>query len=193
MFGIIEPFILLLVIMDPLVSMSALLSLVGNKDGKEIRSIALKAVFVAALVFFLFAFGGKLVLYVLGVDINSFKAAGGIVLSLLGIQMALGITFSREKKDLSSAAVVIGTPLITGPATIATTIILVEQVGLANTLIAGVLALLVVLVSLLLVQPISKLLGKNGMQVLSTMIGIVTIAWGVQFILSGASAFLGAA
>ncbi|MEM3364223.1 MAG: MarC family protein [Candidatus Micrarchaeia archaeon] len=191
MVGIVEPFILLLVIMDPLVSMSALLSIVGNKDGNEIRNIAVKAVFVAALVFFLFVLGGEMVLDVLGVNINSFKAAGGIVLVLLGVQMALGISFRKEKKDLSSAAVVIGTPLITGPATIATTIILVKQVGVINTSVSGALALLVVLFSLLLVRPISKFLGKNGMQVLSTMMGIVTIAWGVQFMLSGASAFLG--
>ncbi len=190
MLEFIEPFILLLVIMDPLVSMSALLSLAGNKDGKEVQKIALKSVFVAALVFFIFAIGGEAVLQVLGVGLDSFKVAGGIVLMLLGVQMALGISLPKKTGDLSSAAVVIGTPLITGPATIATTIILVKENGSIITLVAGTLALLVVLVSLMLVQPISKYLGKNGMQVLSTMMGIVTIAWGVQFMLTGAAAYI---
>jgi len=105
--------------------------------------------------------------------------------------MVLGISFKKEERqDLSEIAVVIGTPIITGPATIATSIILLKEEGMVSTLIAGTAALIVVLLSLLLVRPITNLLGESGMKVLSTMMGIVTIAWGVQFILSGVLAYL---
>ena len=188
---ILQSFILLLVIMDPLVSMSVMLSLIKKNDGDKIRKIAFKAVMVAAIVFFIFAIGGDTALKILGVDLDSFKVAGGIVLTLLGIQMVLGISFKKEERqDLSEIAVVIGTPIITGPATIATSIILLKEEGMISTLIAGTAALIVVLLSLLLVRPITNLLGESGMKVLSTMMGIVTIAWGVQFILSGALAYL---
>jgi len=188
---ILQSFILLLVIMDPLVSMSVMLSLIKKNDGDKIRKIAFKAVMVAAIVFFIFAIGGDTALKILGVDLDSFKVAGGIVLTLLGIQMVLGISFKKEERqDLSEIAVVIGTPIITGPATIATSIILLKEEGMVSTLIAGTAALIVVLLSLLLVRPITNLLGESGMKVLSTMMGIVTIAWGVQFILSGVLAYL---
>lgn len=188
---ILQSFILLLVIMDPLVSMSVMLSLIKKNDGDKIRKIAFKAVMVAAIVFFIFAIGGDTALKILGVDLDSFKVAGGIVLTLLGIQMVLGISFKKEERqDLSEIAVVIGTPIITGPATIATSIILLKEEGMISTLIAGTAALIVVLLSLLLVRPITNLLGESGMKVLSTMMGIVTIAWGVQFILSGVLAYL---
>jgi len=188
---ILQSFILLLVIMDPLVSMSVMLSLIKKNDGDKIRKIAFKAVMVAAIVFFIFAIGGDTALKILGVDLDSFKVAGGIVLTLLGIQMVLGISFKKEERqDLSEIAVVIGTPIITGPATIATSIILLKEEGMVSTLIAGTAALIVVLLSLLLVRPITNLLGESGMKVLSTMMGIVTIAWGVRFILSGALAYL---
>ena len=186
MLEFIQPFILLLVIMDPVLSLSALLGLSKGKTEAEIKKIAFKSVFVAALVFFLFAFGGNYVIEILGVDINSFKAAGGIILILLGIQLALGLSFPKEKEqDVSEVAVVIGTPLISGPATITTTMILVQDLGLVSTLVAGTAALIVVLISLSMASRIGKLIGRGGMRVLSTMMGIVTLAWGLKFLTAG--------
>lgn len=185
MLDILQPFILLLVIMDPIVGMGALLSFTKGTNDTELRKIALKSIGVAAFVFFLFAFGGDLLLSLLGVSLNSFRAAGGIILVLLGVQLALGLSFPKKSDDISEVAVVIGTPLISGPAAITATILLVKDCGLAVTLSAGILALIVILVSLMLAPNINKVIGRGGMQVLSTMMGIVTIAWGIQFMLEG--------
>ncbi len=190
MSSLIEAIILLIVITDPIVSVAAFLSLTRGKKPRERRRIAGKAVMVAAIVFLVFAFGGDIALRGLGVDLNTFKAAGGIILVLLGVQMSLGFTFPKEKEDVSEIAVVIGTPLISGPATITTTMILVKDIGLAATLISGAAAFFVILLSLLMSQGISRLLGKGGIRVLSTMMGIVTIAWGIQFLLAGIAGFL---
>ena len=59
------------------------------------------------------------------------------MLILLGIQMSLGITFPKEKDDMSEVAVVIGTPMITGPATISAAIILGASDGVITTVVAG--------------------------------------------------------
>lgn len=193
MLELIESFILLLMIMDPLLSLTAFLSLAKGKPKREQRRIAIKAIIVAAFVFFLFAFGGGVVLLLLGVDINTFKAAGGVILILLGVQMALGLSFPKDKSgmgEISEIAVVIGTPLISGPAAITTTIILVKTIGLATTLVSGTLALLVVFLFLLLAMQINRLLGNSGIRVLSTMMGLVTIAWGMQYLLTGVTGFL---
>jgi multiple antibiotic resistance protein len=190
MSSLLEAIILLVVITDPIVSVAAFLSLTRNKKPRERRRIAAKAVSVALIVFLLFAFGGDLALRGLGVDLNTFKAAGGIILVLLGVQMSLGLTFPKDKEDVSEIAVVIGTPLISGPATITTTMILVKDIGLAITLLSGAVAFFVILLSLLMSQGISRLLGKSGIRVLSTMMGIVTIAWGIQFLLAGIAGFL---
>lgn len=192
MIELIESFILLLVIMDPVLSMGALVSLTQGGKESERRAIAVKAVLVAAAVFFFFAFGGNLILQVLGVTLDSFRAAGGIILVILGIQLAMGISFPK-KEDLSELAVVIGTPLISGPAAITTTIILVNDLGLAGTLIAGGAALAAILLCLLLATRIDALLGRGGARVLSTMMGIVTIAWGMQFLQLGILGFLAGA
>jgi len=185
MLSILQPLILFLVIMDPLVGVSALLSMGKGKTEKELRKIAIKSVIVASLVFFTFAFFGSLALELLGVTLDSFRAAAGIILIILGIQFSLGLSFPKKDEEISEVAVVIGTPLISGPATISATIVLVSDIGLFTTLLAGTIALATVLVSLLAATRISKMIGLAGMQVLTTMMGLVTIAWGIQFLVQG--------
>jgi len=186
--NVIDIFILLLVIMDPVVSLSALLSLSKGNSDRQLKEIALKSTFVALSIFLLFALGGEFVFQALGVDINSFQAAGGIILLILGIEMVMGISFTK-KREVSELAVVIGTPLISGPATIMTTIILAKSVGIVPTIIGGLPALAVILLVLLFALRINRLLGKGGMQLLSTVMGIVTMAWGIQFLVTGILGF----
>ncbi len=190
--AIIQTFVLLLVIMDPVLSLAAFLSLTKGKKEMECRAVAFKAVLVAAIVFLIFAFGGGVLLQVLNVSMDSFKAAGGIILILLGVQLSLGISFPKDKEEdgISEIAVVIGTPLISGPATITTTIILVNDFGLMTTLLSGIAALAVVLLSLLAGTYINRIIGRGGLRILSTMMGIVTLAWGVQFVVGGIRALM---
>ena len=189
MAGFLEAFVLLLGIMDPLISLVAFLTLTKDMKREDRTKIAMKAVMVAAVVFFMFAIGGGPILKILGVQIESFKAAGGITLILLGIQMSLGITFPKEKDDMSEVAVVIGTPMITGPATISTAIILGESYGVMTTVVAGSAALLVTLITLIFSRNLDKIVGRSGIRIMSTMMGIITMAWGLQFLLIGINAF----
>src|SRR5208283_3595013 len=138
---------------------------------------------------FIFAIGGGPILGILGVQMDSFKAAGGIVLILLGIQMSLGITFPKEKDDMNEVAVVIGTPMITGPATISAAIILGASDGVMTTVVAGSAALLVTLLALVFARHLDKIFGTSGIRIMSTMMGIITMAWGLQFLLIGISSF----
>ncbi|MCI0504201.1 MarC family protein [Candidatus Micrarchaeota archaeon] len=189
MAGLFEAFILLLGIIDPIASLAAFLSLTSKMDDRERLRIAHKAVLVAALVFFIFAIGGQSILSLLGVDIEAFRAAGGIILILLGIQMGLGISFPKEKEEVSEVAVVIGTPMICGPATITTTIILTGDVGIPTTALAGGTVLIITLGVLALSRFLTKIVGRGGLQILSTMMGIITMAWGIQYLLTGLNAF----
>jgi len=184
----IQAFILLFVIMDPLLSLAAFFSLTKGMKKEECRNIATQAVIVAAIPLFLFIFIGNGILSLLSVSMDSFQVAGGIILILLGVQLALGISSPKEKEDEndhSAIAVVIGTPLITGPAVIATSILLADKFGKETTAIAGAAALLGMWLSLWFASFIHDKLGRGGLKVLSTMMGLITIAWGVEFIRQG--------
>ncbi len=184
---VVQAFILLFVIMDPLLSLAAFFSLTKGISREECRKIAAQAVLVAAIPLFLFIYIGNGILAVLSVSMDSFQVAGGIILILLGVQLALGITFQREKEEdeKSAIAVVIGTPLITGPAVIATSILLADKFGKETTALAGAAALLFMWLILRFSTFIHDRLGRSGLKVLSTMMGIITIAWGVEFIRQG--------
>lgn len=187
---IVQAFILLFVIMDPLLSLAAFFSLTKGIRKEECRKIATQAVLVAAIPLFLFIFIGNGILSILSVSMDSFQVAGGIILILLGVQLALGITWPTEREEeeedkKSAIAVVIGTPLITGPAVIATSILLADKFGKETTAIAGVAALICMWIILWFASFIHDKLGRSGLRVLSTMMGIITIAWGVEFIRTG--------
>jgi len=186
----IQAFVLLLVIMDPLVSMAAFLSMTKDLDKRQRNMVATKAAVVAAVPLFLFLVFGNVLLEIMKVDIQTFKAAGGLILVLLGVQLSLGVSFRKSEgdedpRDVSAIASVIGTPLITGPATISATIMLANEFGMVVTGIAGVAALAVIWITLMAGSLVYRYLGHTGIRVLSTMMGLVTIAWGVAFLKSG--------
>ena len=184
----IQAFVLLIVIMDPLVSMVAFLSMTKNLKKDERNSIAWKAALVAAVPLFLSILFGNVLLDLMRVNIDTFKAAGGLILVLLGIQLSLGISFRKDTaaaRDLGAIAAVIGTPLITGPATISAAILLTSEMGMVVPAVAGIVALVIIGIVLRLCTRIQPYLGNTGIRILSTMMGLITIAWGMSFIKEG--------
>ncbi|HIE56436.1 MAG TPA: MarC family protein [Chromatiaceae bacterium] len=185
----VQALVLLLVIMDPLVSMTAFFSMTKHMRDKDKSAIAKKAVLVAAIPLVIFILGGNIMLEILHVDIETFKAAGGLILVLLGIQLSMGMSFKRkaaeDPHEQGAIAAIIGTPLITGPATISAAIILTDEMGMAITAAAGAVALGIAWVALTIGSKYLKHLGVTGARVLSTMLGLITIAWGMAFLKEG--------
>ena len=115
--------------------------------------------------------------------------AGGIILGLLGIKMvwgqSLADTDSLKKGTGRAIAAIIGTPLLTGPAAITSIMIAVNDYG---PLIPGIAVAIVLGISAVMfyhANLIQKALGKTTLQVVSTLLGLITIAWGVKFIRMG--------
>jgi multiple antibiotic resistance protein len=184
----IQAFVLLIVIMDPLVSMLAFLSMTKNLKDAERNIVVIKAVLVAAIPLFLSILFGNLLLEIMRVNMSTFKAAGGLILVLLGIQLSLGVSFRKKEEeihDIGAIAAVIGTPLITGPATISAAILLTNEIGSMITAMAGITALIIVFIALRLCSTLHTFLGSTGIRVLSTMMGLITVAWGISFIKEG--------
>ena len=91
---------------------------------------------------YLFLFFNFFIFDILGITLSSFQVAGGILLFLLGLQMALGIDIGRTKEHTPTAAgVIIGTPLLCGPGTITSVLLLAEANGMFITAAAIALVL----------------------------------------------------
>ena len=181
---VIQSFILLFVIMDPIGVLPIFLGLVKGMPKKVIKKQVGNAVFVACILMVIFILFGIKVLEFFQIGVVDIKIAGGIILLILGILYVIGagINYTKDGNDIS---VPIGTPLLVGPGTITTLIILVGTNGILVTLIAAMLAITVTAIILGSSSGIYKILGKQWTNVISRIMGIILSALAVSFIKDG--------
>ncbi len=189
----IDPFLQLLilffVIFDPLASFVVFAVATSTMDEKERQRTATIAVMVAATLSFLVLLLGAGLLELFNMTLQEFQVAGGMVLGILGLKMVLGhslIDVDKVKGDSSWAiASIIGTPLLTGPAAIMSIIV---STGTYGKLVTGA-ALGIVLAGTAVLfyntKRAHRILGKTMIQVISTILGLVTLTWGVKYVLQG--------
>ena len=181
--------VLFFVIFDPFISFSVFFVATKDMETKERTKTAFFSVLVAAIISYAFLIFGDGVLTLFATTMNDFKVSAGIILGVLGIKMVLGqpITNPDNIKNNSGKAIaaIIGTPLLTGPAAITTIIVSVTDYGRPQTAVAIALVLIFAFFLLYFSSKIYKYLGMTTIQVMSTILGLITISWGVKFIKAG--------
>ena len=130
---------------------------------------------VLALVFS-FALFGQLILNALQVTVESFELGGGVLLMIIAIDM-LGGTVRSKTVDMKQAAIVpLATPLLVGPGTMTTLIVLAGTQYVVNVLIGGFVAVASIFLVLRYSDRISSLIGKNGVLAGSRLMAIILAA-----------------
>ena len=188
MFILAQLIILFFVIIDPFASFVVFLSATRLMGPNDKTRTALYAVLVAVSLSFLVLLFGENLLTLFNTTLDEFRIAAGVVLLLLGIKMALGHSFAlKDVQDKSGRAIasIIGTPLLTGPAAITSIIVVSADYGAFLTGYAITIVLAITALIFLLSTKIKKILGTTFIQVLSTIMGLITIAWAVKFITVG--------
>lgn len=163
------------------------------------RSMALRGTLIAAAILLVVALVGEPLLDALGVSLAALRAAGGVLLLLIGIDMVFGrsgghSTTAAEEREAAMkrdiAVFPLATPLIAGPGAMGAAILLMTNAEGSLVLQAVVLVsllaiLLLTLFALLVAGEIVRLLGVTGMHVISRVFGILLAAMAVQFIFDG--------
>ncbi len=184
--SILASFVTIFVVMDPFPSIIAFLTHTKKATDSERQTCATKAVIIAGLLAVLFLFAGPPLLDYLRITIADFKVAGGIVLLLLGIETVLGISLGKhEKEGISDVAVLIATPLLTGPGLVSTLILLAKDNGLPSTIIALMFALFFSWVILSNSIRLRKIAGDQPIHIIAKIIGLLLLALGVSYIKVG--------
>jgi multiple antibiotic resistance protein len=179
-------FAALFVILDPLLSVPIFTSMTRGQSSAEINRQALIAIAVAGFLMYIFLFFNFFIFGTLGITIASFQIAGGILLFLLGLQMALGIDIGRTKEHPRTAAgVVIGTPLLCGPGAITTVLLLAEDNGMFITAAAIALTLAATFLVLRFSFQIQYVLGVTVTEILGKILGMLVAAIAVSIIADG--------
>jgi len=199
-----KSFLTLFVVMDPVGLAPVFLGLAGGRAPAEQRRIARKAILVAGGLLVAFGGGGAWLLRRLGISMDAFRVAGGILLFLIAVDMVLAQhereTKEEEEEARSRADISVfplAIPMIAGPGTLASLMILVTEArayrfGLLLVLAMAAVVLLLGYVALRLATPLGRLLGQTGVNVVTRVLGVVLSALAVQYVADGAKGLLGA-
>lgn len=181
-------------IMDPIgISAIALSLLSPNITKTQISAVAKKSTITIVIAFFIVLITGDLILRIFGIDENSLKVMGGIVLILMAISMVNGTTkessSSEQKNDEELAIIPIGIPIAFGTGLFTTIIIFKHQAETFSDLISIAFAFcLNALIFFLVLKNslyIKKYLGLTGQNIITKLMGLIVGAIAVQFIISG--------
>jgi len=187
---VLKSFVALFIVLDPFLGLAIFIHLTKSMSTQETAEQASIAMFVAFALLMIFLFSGAIILKLLGITLASFIVAGGLILLILGIQAVLGIEFQKKHKTPKAAAVIIGTPLLCGPGTMTTVIILSDQYGYLIPFIGGVLAMSVTWLMLFYARSIHSALGERVVEVLSRVLGLVLAAMAAEFIRRGVTSMI---
>lgn len=180
-------FVTLFIIMDPFASIPYFLALTNKLSKKEAVRAANKAILLAGVIAVLFLFTGPTLLGFLGVTLSDFRVAGGIILALLGLEMVLGFSFSppNATHDWNSIAVLVATPLLTGPGLMSSLLILSEEYGYAAPLAGTGLALALSWVLIRNAELFREKVGRRPIAVLSKIFGLILLTIAVNYVRLG--------
>jgi multiple antibiotic resistance protein len=195
-------FVTLFVVIDPPGCAPIYASLSHGADALQRRSMAIRAAIIATGILLVFALWGKQLLGVLGIDLHSFRIAGGIMLFLIAMDMvfekrtqrredrAQKIVETPEVEDVSVFPMAM--PMIAGPGSIATVMLMMSRADgiMQRMVVLGAMAavLVLMLISLLAAGPLMKLLGQKIEAVITRLLGVLLAALAAQFVIDGLKA-----
>jgi len=165
----------LLAIINPLSALPTfLLCTQGLPRVERNRIVHITSLFVIALVL-TFALIGQLIINALQISVSSFEMGGAVLVMIIAANMLQGV--ETKKLNAKQAALVpLATPLIVGPGTMATLIVLANTDNLINVLAAGMIAAFGVFLILNYSDRIANLIGDNGVQAVSRLMAIILAA-----------------
>lgn len=172
--------------MDAIGILPMFMGFTENLKKREKWKIISQSIITAFVIGILFLFLGKWIFGILGVRVSDFKIAGGIVLLTIALRDLLQYEKKRKLSADTMGAVPIGTPLITGPAVLTTIIILLDLYGVIPTVASFVANLVIVWVTFLFADVISRFLGKAGSKAISKIAHLLLAAIAVMMIRKGA-------
>lgn len=195
-------FVTIFSILNPIGIIPLFLAITADQSINQKKSTIKNTIIAVILILLLSAYFGNYLLNFFGIDIDSFRIAGGILLLLMAINMLQAKIPSTktnekeqneaiEKEDISIVPLAI--PLIAGPGAISTVILfsssmpyIIDKVALGVVIIFTSLLLWPIL---RLSRPIGEYLGRTGLNISTRIMGLILTAISVRFILEGLLGF----
>jgi multiple antibiotic resistance protein len=186
--------ITLLLIMDPLGNIPPFLSALKPVEPARRRKILVREILIAYVVLLAFLFAGKYILRLLSLQEETVSIAGGIVLFLIALRMVFPRQdASADKLEGEPFIVPLAIPLIAGPSTLAS-LLLLQQQSLPNSTLHLFLALtfawFITAIILLSSTILYRLLKERGLIALERLMGMLLVMLAVQMFINGLAKFM---
>ena len=201
-------FVTLFVVIDPPGCAPIYAGLTSDATRAQARSMALRASFIAGIILLIFALFGEALLGALHIELDAFRIAGGIMLFVIALDMVFEKRTQRreeradkimaqnqqtpEVEDVSVFPMAM--PMIAGPGSIATIMLLTQRAQGAEQMLIVLAALGAVMVltlaALAAAGPLMKLLGTRVEAVITRLLGVLLAALAAQYVIDGVKAVL---
>lgn len=198
-----ESFVTLFIVIDPILVAPLFAALTHGNTQKERTSVAVQATLISVGVLVFFALLGPAMLHHLGIELASFRAAGGLLLFLIGFRMFFNpddeVDAKRPGPKASArdnvAFFPLALPMLAGPGAIATVMLLMNDAKVqfegealaAQGMVLAALALVLFIGIPVMMSSgtIAKALGRTGMNMISRLLGMLLMALATQYVFDG--------
>lgn len=187
---------------NPIGGVAVFAGLTGGRDAAETRRIAWSSATAIAVTLLVVTWTGSVVLSFFGITVDSLRAAGGLIVLMIGLHMLFNKaehkhSDSELEEAASSASIAVvpmAIPIVAGPGTMTTVLVAAQQapavlgkVEMSATII-GFSVLCGVLFNF--AQPISRWLGEAGVGVVTRVMGMILAAIAMGMLSEGLAALL---
>ncbi|MBC7189267.1 MarC family protein [Candidatus Aerophobetes bacterium] len=177
-------FIPLFVAVDAFGVLPIFISLTEGMNPQERLRVLKQSLFTALAVAIAFLFIGKGIFNFLGITVDDFLIAGGVILFVLAVVDLLFPTKQRRSSP-SFGVVPLGMPLIVGPAVLTTSLICIDSYGLFPTVFAVISNILIAGGVFYCSRWLIKILGEAGTRAISKISSLLLAAIGIMMVRKG--------
>jgi multiple antibiotic resistance protein len=176
----------LLAVVEPFGIIPILINLTKKMEKETSKALSKSAAVTSAILLIIFGVAGTQILSTFGITLNSFMVAGGTLLFIMSLEIIRHGELRNLESGLQGTGIVpIAFPLIAGPGAITSVIISQQKVGLIVTLLSIILVISITYLVLRSINPIYRILGNRGSEVISRIFAVILTAIAIQYIVEG--------
>ncbi|MDI9641895.1 MAG: MarC family protein [Archaeoglobaceae archaeon] len=178
-------------VLNPVGVIPTFLSLTEGMDRSKRHRIVRQSILTIFFLAIILAIGGSLILEFFNVSVFSLQIGGGILLMVIAIDMLGGLPRTKAVESGDEIAIVpIATPLLVGPGTMTTIIVLSKTVSFYSLIFSIFIVVFLAYVLLRYSELLIKILGINGVRAISRFMTIIIAAFAAQLLYGGFTGWL---
>ena len=193
----ISTFLKMFFIMAPFFALTVFLTVTQDASVKEKKALAIKVTISVIITSMILLFFGKHIFTIFGITLDAFRIGAGALLFLTAIELVKGNKDSAKVGDkdvLQLAVVPLSIPVIVGPGTIGILLVMGATFEDTSSMLTGSLALIsaVLVIGFMLYSSsiFERMMGKQGLLVISKITGLILAALSAQIVFTGIKNFL---